>query len=47
MCIRDSSKDGCVVTKSGSEYELGDANPNYEAAYPNAKERLLAVVPVQ
>jgi len=31
-----------VVTKSGSEYELGDADPDYEALYPNARQRLLA-----
>lgn len=31
-----------VVTKSGSEYELGPADPMYEALYPNARERMLA-----
>ena len=34
-----------VVTKSGSEYELGEPDPAYEAQYPNAKERLLASLP--
>ena len=36
---RDGSK---VVTKSGSEYELGDVDASYEALYPNARTRLLA-----
>lgn len=31
-----------VVTASGNEYELGDVDPAYEAAFPGAKERLLA-----
>ena len=30
-----------VVTRSGSEYELGEPDPAYESQYPNAKERLL------
>jgi hypothetical protein len=30
-----------VVTKSGSEYELGEADAAYEALYPQAKQRLL------
>jgi len=30
-----------VVTKSGSEYELGDVDAAYEALYPNARRRLL------
>ena len=33
-------RNGHVVTQSGSEYELGAADPNYEKSYPNAKERL-------
>lgn len=37
---------GRVVTRSGSEYELGDPEPEYEAAYPNAKQRLLGTLPV-
>jgi hypothetical protein len=31
-----------VLTKSGSEYELGNVNAAYEALYPDARERLLA-----
>lgn len=34
--------DGRVVTKSGSEYELGEPHPDYEALFPNAKQRVLA-----
>lgn len=30
-----------VFTESGSQYNLGDVDPNYEKEYPNAKERLL------
>jgi hypothetical protein len=32
----------CVVTRSGSEYELGEPDPAYEALFPNALQRLLA-----
>ena len=28
-----------VLTKSGSRYMLGEVDPEYEAIYPNAKER--------
>jgi hypothetical protein len=35
-------RNGLVVTQSGSEYELGDVDPNYDKLYPNAKERLFA-----
>jgi hypothetical protein len=31
----------CVVTRSGSEYDLGDPDPAYERLYPGARERLL------
>jgi hypothetical protein len=31
-----------VVTKSGSEYELGNVDPSYESLYPHAHERLMA-----
>ena len=30
-----------VVTKSGSEYELGAVDAAYESLFPNARERLL------
>ena len=32
---------GRIVTRSGSEYELGEPDPAYEAQYPNAKVRLM------
>ncbi len=32
---------GTVLTHSGSLYELGTVDPDYEAAYPNARNRLL------
>ena len=31
-----------VVTKSGSEYELGAVDPFYESLYPNARQRVFA-----
>jgi hypothetical protein len=31
-----------IVTRSGSEYELGTADPSYERCYPGAFRRLLA-----
>ena len=34
-----------IHTVSGSLYELGEVNPNYEAAYPGALERLRKAVP--
>src|SRR5256885_164786 len=34
-------KGDLVLTKSGSEYELGEPDPRCEAQYPNAKHRLL------
>jgi hypothetical protein len=34
-------RNGHVVTQSGSEYELGDVDPNYEKAFPNARARLM------
>lgn len=33
---------GLILTRSGSEYELGEPHPDYEAAYPNARARALA-----
>lgn len=33
-------RNGRVVTQTGSEYELGEVDPNYEKAFPNARERL-------
>jgi len=34
------TEDNLVYTKSGSLYELGEPNVEYEKLYPNAKERL-------
>lgn len=31
-----------VITKSGSFYELGEIDPEYEKLYPNARERFFA-----
>ena len=31
-----------VVTKSGSEYELGTVDPAYESMFPGAPQRVLA-----
>ena len=36
-----SVTDGVVHTASGSEYRLGDIDPDYELAYPNARLELL------
>lgn len=38
-------RDGRIVTRSVSEYELGEPHPEYEAAYPNAKQRALLCRP--
>ena len=32
---------GCVVTRSGTVYELGEVLPDYELQFPNAKQRLM------
>lgn len=32
---------GHLVTHFGSEYELGEVDPNYEKRFPNARERVL------
>ncbi len=34
----------CIVTKSGSEYQLGTVDPDYERRYPRALQRLLKVL---
>lgn len=33
-------KDGVIITFSGSKYELGEVDPNYELKYPDAKNRV-------
>ena len=35
-------QDNRIVTKSGSEYELGSPDPSYERSYPGALQRLFA-----
>lgn len=35
------TKDGVVITRSGSRYVLGAVKTDYEDAYPGARERLL------
>jgi hypothetical protein len=37
-------RDGKVVTQSGTAYELGAPADDYEALFPDAKRRLLAVI---
>jgi len=32
---------GMVLTKSGTNYELGEVDPAYELLFPNARERLM------
>lgn len=37
------ARDGTlIVTKSGSAYELGDADSGYEGLFPNARQRMLS-----
>jgi hypothetical protein len=33
-------KNGVFITRSGSQYELGVVDPDYEKVYPNALERV-------
>lgn len=40
-----SIQDECFVTRSGSIYELGEPDPDYEKAFPNAKQRAPSNVP--
>lgn len=39
--VIDKVENGLVVTRSGTRYELVDPDPAYEAAFPNAKARVL------
>lgn len=34
-----------VITKSGTEYELGEVRKDYEEFFPNARARLFASLP--
>ena len=38
-------RDGMVITKSGSVYELGTPAADYAARYPDAHARLFAALP--
>lgn len=44
--IVGKTKEGHVVTKSGSVYVLGNVLDDYESHYPGAKERLINTLPV-
>jgi len=35
------TREGLILTYSGSEYQLEDVDPEYEKAFPNARQRLL------
>ena len=35
---------GCLITRSGSSYELWEPSEDYEAAFPDAKNRALTVL---
>jgi len=37
--IRGVTAEGLVRTASGTEYVLGEVDPGYEKAFPNARER--------
>lgn len=41
------SPEGIVATASGSRYQLGAVNPDYEAQYPNALNRVRLNAPAQ
>ncbi len=36
----DRLENDFIITYSGSKYELGEIDPQYEKLFPNAKERL-------
>lgn len=38
----DKTEGKLILTRSGSKYELGKVNSEYEALYPNAEERLFS-----
>ena len=40
-CITGVSEDGCIETQSGSVYELGDVEPEYDKKFPDARNILL------
>lgn len=41
-----SYRDGeIIITRSGSRYALGEVDPEYEKLYPDARNRLMAMIP--
>lgn len=36
--------DGLIVTKSGSQYQLGQVDPQYEKEFPDAQARVLKAI---
>lgn len=38
--VKGNREEGTVTTRSGTVYLLGEVDPRYEEAYPNARERL-------
>jgi hypothetical protein len=42
--IKVEGPDITVITRSGTEYRLGVVDPDYEAAYPDARARVVASV---
>ena len=40
--IMNVCPDGVILTRSGTDYTLGEPDPDYEAKYPDARERVLA-----
>jgi len=39
-----SAEGGCLITRSGSRYELGQPHADYESVFPNANNRALTVL---
>ena len=37
------ASEGVITTKTGSIYELGEVNKEYEEEFPNARERIFAI----
>jgi len=45
--IVGKTTEGEVLTTSGSSYELGRINPQYEKRFPNAKKRFLGSLSIK
>jgi hypothetical protein len=41
VALRMDGEQAIVTTRSGREYLLGQVDPNYERAYPDARNRLI------